>query len=95
MQFHINGCDRKNGKNMKAYCIGKSIISGHVRYLDNGGRNSMMFHSRVINSSGHCYTSGCGRMDFSGLCLGHRMSRKEFIERYCGGVEPEVSPNKE
>ena len=95
MQFHINKCDRTTGKNMKAYCMGKSIIFSHVRYLDNGERNSMMYHSRVGASCGHYYTFGCDRMDFSGLCLGHKMSRKEFIERYCGGVEPGMSPNKE
>jgi hypothetical protein len=77
-------------KNIKAYCIGKSIIFPHVRFLDNGERNSMMFHSCDIDSYGHCYTAGCNRMDFSGLCLGHRISRKEFIERYCGGLEPEA-----
>jgi hypothetical protein len=95
VQFHTNNFDRKSRKNAKAYCIGKSIISGHVRYLDTGERNSMMFHSVVMDSYGHRYTFGCDRMDFSGLCLGHRMSRKEFIERYCRGVEPEMSSHKE
>jgi hypothetical protein len=33
-------------------------------------------------------------MDVSGLCLGHKMSRREFLERYCG-VEPEIRTNKE
>jgi len=41
-----------------------------------------------------CNSIGCNRMDFSGLCLGHKISRKEFIERYCGGVEPGLNPNK-
>jgi hypothetical protein len=95
MQFHINKCDYRIGKNIKAYCIGKSIIFSHVRYLDNGECNGMMFHSLVMNSYGHCYTFGCDRMDFSGLCPGHKMSREEFIERYCGGVEPGVSINEE
>ena len=95
MQFHINKCDSRIGKKIKAYCIGKSIIFRNVRYLDNGERNSMIFHSRVIHSYGHCYTFGCDRMDFSGLCLGHKMSRKEVIERYCGGVEPGAGLNKE
>jgi hypothetical protein len=34
-------------------------------------------------------------MDFSGLCLGHKMSKGEFLKRYCGGVEPETRTNKE
>jgi hypothetical protein len=87
MQFHINKCHRRAGNSMKAYCLGKSIIFSHVRYLDNGER-SMMYHSLVLTSCGHYYTFGCDKTDFSGLCLGHKMSRKEFIERYCGGVEP-------
>ena len=74
---------------MQAYCIGKSIVLSHVRYIDNGDRNSMMFHSQVINSQEHCHTLGCDRMDVSGLCMGHKMSKEEFLKRYCGGVEPE------
>jgi len=95
MTIHICKCESKIKKNMKAYCIGKSIILPHVRYINNGKRNSMMFHSHVINSHGHCHTLGCNRMDFSGLCLGHKMSKGEFLKRYCGGVEPETRTNKE
>jgi hypothetical protein len=29
-------------------------------------------------------------MDVSGLCSGHRISRKDFLEKYCGGIEPEI-----
>lgn len=79
---------------MKAYCIGTSIILPHVRYLNYGGRNSMMFHSQVIRSNGRYETIGCDRMDVSGLCPGHRMSKKEFLRRYCGGIEPEAKTNK-
>jgi hypothetical protein len=80
---------------MKAYRIGKSIILPHVRYVNYGGRNSMMFHSQVIRFNGHYKTLGCDRMDVSGLCSGHRMSKEEFLKRYCGGVEPETETNKE
>lgn len=80
---------------MKAYCMGKSIILPHVRYINNGKRNSMMFHSHSINLHGHFYTLGCNRMDFSGLCSGHKMSKKEFLKQYCGGVETETRTNKE
>ena len=66
----------------------------HVRYIDNGDRKGMMFHSQVISSQGHCHTLGCDRMDVSGLCVGHKMNRREFLERYCG-VEPETRTNKE
>lgn len=74
---------------MKAYYIGKSIILPYVRYISHGGRNSMMFHSEVIRFNGHYKTLGCNRMDVSGLCLGHKISRKDFVERYCVGIEPE------
>jgi hypothetical protein len=50
----------------------------------------MMYHSEVIRSNGHYQTLGCDRMDVSGLCSGHKISRKEFLERYCGGIEPEA-----
>ena len=33
-------------------------------------------------------------MDVSGFCLGHKMSKEEFLRRYCGGVEPETKTNK-
>ncbi|MDI6889712.1 MAG: cold shock domain-containing protein [Thermodesulfovibrionales bacterium] len=68
--------------------LGKSIVLPHVRYVNHGGRISMMFHTEVIRINGHYHTFGCNRMDVSGFCLGHRMSREEFLERYCGGIEP-------
>ena len=80
---------------MKAYCIGRSIILPHVRYINNGKRNGMMFHSHIINSHGHCHTLGCNKVDLSGLCSGHKMSKEEFLERYCDGVEPATKTNKE
>jgi hypothetical protein len=79
---------------MKAYCIGKSIILTHVRYVNHGGCGSMMFHSQVIRINGHYQTLICDRMDVSGLCSGHKMSKVEFLKRYCGGVEPEAKTNK-
>ena len=87
----MSKCKYEIEKHMKAYCIGKSIILPHVRYLDNGKRSGMMFHSYFINSYGLCHTLGCDKRDFSGLCLGHRMSRKEFLDSYCGGLEPKTS----
>jgi hypothetical protein len=54
----------------------------------------MMFHSEVIRFNGYYKTLGCNRMDVSGLCLGHKISRKEFVERYCGGIEPEKVETK-
>jgi hypothetical protein len=80
---------------MKAYRIGKSIILPHVRYVNRGGCNSMMFHSQVIRFNGHYQTLRCDRMDVSGFCLGHKMSKEEFLKRYCGDVEPETKTNKE
>jgi len=55
----------------------------------------MMFHSQAIRLNGHYQTLRCDRMDVSGLCLGHKMSKEEFLKRYCGGVEPETKINKE
>jgi hypothetical protein len=75
-------------KTYKTYSIGKSIILPHVRYVKGGGHISMMFHTKYIRIKGYYQTLGCNRMDGSGFCLGHRMSREEFLERYCGGIEP-------
>jgi len=47
-----------------------------------------MFHSEVVRIDGEHRTLGCHNMDDSGFCLGHKISREEFIERYCGGIEP-------
>ena len=79
-----------NKLNMKAYRIGTSIILPHVRYVNRSGSDSMMFHSPVADLDGHYQTLGCNKMDVSGLCLGHKMSRKEFLEKYCAGIEPET-----
>ena len=77
------------------YHMGKSIILPHVRYIDNGKRDSIMYHSQVINSNGHFYTLGCNGMGVSGLCSGHKIGREEFIKRYCDGIEPDTETNKE
>jgi len=49
----------------------------------------MMFHSLVIKTNGKHKTVGCNRMDDSGFCLGHEISKKDFLEKYCGTMEPE------
>jgi hypothetical protein len=80
---------------MRAYCMGDTIILAHVRFIAHGECNSKMYHSEVIRFNGHYQTLECDRMDVSGLCLGHKMSKEEFLKRYCGGVEPETRINKE
>ena len=95
MPIHISKCTYKSKEHMNAYRMGRSIILPHVRYINGDGCNSMMFHSNIINSHGHCHTLGCDRTDISGLCSGHRMSKEEFLKRYCGGVEPETKINNE
>jgi hypothetical protein len=79
---------------MRAYCLGNSIILAHIRYITHGGCNSMMYHSDVIRSNGHYQTLECDRMDVSGLCLGHKISRKNFLETYCGKTETEAKRTK-
>jgi hypothetical protein len=81
--------------NMKTYSIGNSIVLPHVRFINYGGRNSMMYHAEVLRANSHYKTLGCDSMDSSGFCLGHRISRDEFLKRYCGGVEPETNINEE
>jgi hypothetical protein len=54
-----------------------------------------MYHSEVVKFNGRYQTLGCDRMDISGFCLGHRISREEFLERYCGGIEPQEKRNRE
>ncbi len=80
---------------MNMYRMGKSIILPHVRYIYGDGRNSMMFHSEVMRLNGQYQTVGCDRTDVSGLCLGHKMSKEDFLKRYCGGVEPETKIKNE
>ena len=76
---------------MKVYHIGNAIILPHVRHVNSKGRNSsMMFHSHVERIAGKYLTLGCDKMDDSGFCLGHRMDRKEFLEKYCKEVEAEM-----
>jgi hypothetical protein len=79
---------------MRAYCIGNAIILAHIRFITQGGCNSLMYHSEVITFNGHYQTLRCDRMDVSGLCSGHKISRKDFLDRYCGGREPETKRTK-
>lgn len=83
---------------MKAYCLGKSIILPHVRLISQKGRDGrdtmMMFHSTTIKTNGKHKTLGCNNMDDSGFCRGHMISRKEFLEKYCGGTEPDTKEGK-
>jgi len=78
---------------MKVYRLGKSIVLPHVRFVNHGSKNGrqmmMMFHSLVIKTNGKHKTVGCNRMDDSGFCLGHEISKKDFLEKYCGTMEPE------
>jgi hypothetical protein len=55
----------------------------------------MVFHSEGIRVNGYYQTSGCNKMNVSGFCLGHKISRRDFLERYCAGIEPEAKRNKE
>lgn len=83
---------------MKAYRIGNSIVLPHVRLISHGSRNgrriSMMFHSVVVKTNGKHKTLGCDKMDNSGFCLGHEISEKEFLEKYCGPIETEAKRDK-
>lgn len=80
---------------MKLYGTGKSIILPHVRYVILDGRNSsLMFHSQLVRNNGKYQTLGCEKMDSSGFCLGHEISREEFLERYCGGIETETETDE-
>jgi hypothetical protein len=79
---------------MKICFIGRSIILPHVRFLDSGhgkGGSKLMFHSIVVRVNGEYRTLGCDNMDDSGFCLGHEISREEFLEKYCNGVELETN----
>jgi hypothetical protein len=79
---------------MRAYCMGNAIILAHVRFIAHADCNSKMYHSEVIRFHGHYQTLECDKMDVSGLCSGHKISRKEFLERYCGGMKPEAKRTK-
>jgi len=90
LPLHISQCAFKFKRDMNAYRIGKTIILPHIRYITGDGCNGMMFHSEVIRLHGQYQTVGCDKTDVSGLCSGHKMSKEEFLRRYCGGVEPET-----
>jgi hypothetical protein len=94
MTLHISQRNHASKEHLRAYHVGKSIILPHIRYIDNGNRQGTLFHSQVISSGGHCRTLGCDRMDVSGLCAGHKMSRKDFLDRYCG-AHPDRHPENE
>jgi hypothetical protein len=83
---------------MKEYRIGNSIVLPHVRFISHGSRNGrrimMMFHSVVVKTNGKHKTLGCDKMDSSGFCLGHEISEKEFLEKYCDLAETEVKRGK-
>ncbi len=79
---------------MKAYHIGKSIILSCVRYVTHGGNTGIMFHSEVLRTNGKYQTLGCDKTDVSGFCLGHKISREEFLKRYCGEIETEKEKDK-
>jgi len=90
LPIHVSQCAFKSKKDITAYRIGKTIILPHIRYITGDGCYGMMFHSEVVRLHGRCQTVGCDRTDVSGLCLGHKMSKEEFLRRYCGGVEPDM-----
>ena len=79
---------------MRTYCIGKSIVLPHVRYVNHGGHTGIMFHSEVLRTNGKYQTLGCDKTDVSGFCLGHKISREEFLKRYCGKIETETKGGK-
>jgi hypothetical protein len=85
---------QRSQMSMKAYCIGNAIILAHVRFIAQGECNSKLYHTEVIRFNGHYQTLECDRMDVSGLCLGHKISRKEFLERYCDGIKVEAKTTK-
>jgi len=79
-------------KKKKAFCVGQSIILPHVRFVRHGRlKTMMMFHSIVMKTNGKHKTLGCNKMDDSGFCLGHEMSRKDFLNKYCHGIEVKKS----
>jgi hypothetical protein len=90
---HVKSTQRSQ-MTMRAYSMGNAIILTHVRFISHGEYNSKMYHSKVIRFNGGYQTLECDRMDVSGLCLGHKISRKEFLEKYCGGIKPEAKRTK-
>ena len=79
---------------MRVYRIGKSIVLPHVRYVNHGAHTGVMFHSEVLRSNGKYQTLGCDKTDVSGFCLGHKISREEFLKRYCDETESEKNRSK-
>jgi hypothetical protein len=83
---------------MKAYCIGNSIVLQHVRFVNHGSKDGrhtmMMFHSVVVKTNGKHTTLGCDKMDDSGFCQGHQISRREFLAKYCGQTKTAEEDNE-
>ena len=76
----------------RPFSFGGTIVAHHARYVRTRtphGEAYRMFHGVVVRGrDGETYSVGCDCMDQSGYCMGHAMSREEFIQHYCGGVEP-------
>lgn len=48
-----------------------------------------LYHSNRVDINGKVYiTENCDNMDEAGICRGHPMSREDFINMYCNGIEP-------
>ena len=67
-----------------------SVLRAPLARLVPGGKKHMMYHESVTNPEGSTpyKTIGCRNTDDSGHCMGHPMNQKDFIEQFCGGVDP-------
>lgn len=85
----------------KRFKIGGTIVLEdlHIRHIRESSKSrgrggnvkvsEKMYHSGVFEPIfGKYITRDCDNMDNSGFCLGHPMSREEFLQKYCDGIEP-------
>ena len=85
--IYLSNEQKKRGSD--AFCIRSKYrtdinVPNKARYVLSGDRNprSKMFHDELNMSE-------CTSKDRSGICMGHEMSLKDFINNYCGGIMPD------
>lgn len=85
--------------NLKRFKIGGVIVLEdlNIRHIRSSKRSrnrnvrtsEKLYHAKVMEPmKGIFITENCDNMDSSGFCMGHAMSREEFVSKYCGGIEP-------
>ena len=86
--------DKRNNEFIDKYFSDKKalnikVVCGEKKKAIYRGKKKYQFRIAVsYNIIPPYYTEGCDNMDEMGFCQGHSMTRQEFINRFCNGIEP-------